>query len=350
MNGEALNQVHQFQSTFTDLFPFQNVTRLKTGVADLFKLQIIQQPTSIHALKGISKYLGRANVWVKREDETSRYGYAGNKVRNLEYILADAQRNGAHLLTTVAPLGSNFVAALASHAHLIGAKVQVHHFIPQLTRQISAHAKFTEDMGAQLKLYDHAVIPRVMAVPAAIAATLAGRQPRSYFVSPGGSNALGAAGHTNAFFEFLDQVKNGEAPIPKTIIVGAGTCGTMAGFLAAAKIRGANIKIIGVRCVDALVCNRYKIADLANQVLKLCHSDLRVSANEVLLESPPGRSAAYGVHHEAASDVMSLFYNEEGIRLDSTYTSKVALFFSDYASKNPNENILYWHTYSGLKF
>lgn len=349
MNIEALNPV-RIESTFPPLYPIQSVLRLKEGVAHLSKLQIIQQPTSIHALKGVGRHLGHSNVWVKREDETSRYGYAGNKVRNLEYILADAKQMGAHKLVTVAPLGSNFVAALAAHAHLIGAKVQVHHFIPHFTKQISAHAKFTEDCGAQLKLYDHALLPRVMAVPAAVAATLSSRESSSYFVSPGGSNALGALGHTNAFLEFLDQVKNGEAPLPKTIIVGAGTCGTMAGFLAAAKMRGTDIKIIGVRCVDTLVCNRYKIAALANQVLKMCRSNLVVKASDVNLDSPPGRSSGYGAYHEAASDVMALFDNEEGIRLDSTYTSKVGLYLSDYASKHLSESILYWHTYSGLKF
>lgn len=341
---------HSLPPDLENIVQFQHELQLQTGMAGLPKLRIIQSPTSVHRLSTIGKQLSHNHLYVKREDETSLHGYAGNKVRNLEYILADAKHRNAHKLITVAPLGSNFIAALAAHAHLIGAKVEVHHFIPQITKQITTHAKYTETTGARLKIYDQALVPRLMSIPAATAAAIGSMNESSYFVSPGGSNALGAMGHMSAFFEFLDQVQGGLAPLPDTIIVGAGTCGTMAGFLAAARMRRVKIKIIGVRCVDSIVCNRYKIALLANQVLKLCNSHLRIRPREVHLESPPGQRSKYGAYHNASEEIMSFFSDEEGIRLDSTYTSKVCLFLTDYAAQHSSEKILYWHTYSGLKF
>ena len=46
-------------------------------------------PTPIHRLENISAALG-TNIWVKRDDLTG-LALGGNKVRKLEFLLADAK-------------------------------------------------------------------------------------------------------------------------------------------------------------------------------------------------------------------------------------------------------------------
>ena len=50
-------------------------------------------PTPIHKLENISRLLG-TNVYIKRDDLTG-IGLGGNKVRKLEFLLADARAKGA---------------------------------------------------------------------------------------------------------------------------------------------------------------------------------------------------------------------------------------------------------------
>ena len=55
-------------------------------------------PTPMHRLDNISRILG-TNVWIKRDDLTG-IGLGGNKVRKLEFLLADAKNKGAEIVFT----------------------------------------------------------------------------------------------------------------------------------------------------------------------------------------------------------------------------------------------------------
>ena len=69
-----------------------NMTR-----SNIPKIPIGVFPTPIHRLDNISRVLN-TNVFIKRDDLTG-LGLGGNKVRKLEYLLADAQRLGASPIT-----------------------------------------------------------------------------------------------------------------------------------------------------------------------------------------------------------------------------------------------------------
>ena len=60
-------------------------------------------PTPIQRLDNISRILG-TNVWVKRDDMTG-IGLGGNKIRKLEFLLADAIAQGAELVFTTGMTG-----------------------------------------------------------------------------------------------------------------------------------------------------------------------------------------------------------------------------------------------------
>ena len=82
-------------------------------------------PTPIQKLENISRLLG-TNVWIKRDDLTG-IGLGGNKVRKLEFLLADAKRQGAEIVFTTGGAQSNHAMLTFTwllHEHL---KVQKHH-------------------------------------------------------------------------------------------------------------------------------------------------------------------------------------------------------------------------------
>lgn len=71
-------------------------------------------PTPVHKLENISRLLGR-NIYIKRDDLTG-IGLGGNKVRKLEFLLADAKAQGAEVVFTTGGAQSNHAMLTAAAA------------------------------------------------------------------------------------------------------------------------------------------------------------------------------------------------------------------------------------------
>src|SRR3546814_6196389 len=61
-------------------------------------------------------------IYIKRDD-LSAADYGGNKIRKLDFLLADALARGRRELTVFGYAGSNFVAASAWHGSQLGLRV-----------------------------------------------------------------------------------------------------------------------------------------------------------------------------------------------------------------------------------
>ncbi len=78
-------------------------------------------PTPVERSRALSEALG-SDVWVKRDDLTgTRYG--GNKVRKLEYLLADAMDRRADTIVTTGAAGSHHVLATSIYGRQLGLDV-----------------------------------------------------------------------------------------------------------------------------------------------------------------------------------------------------------------------------------
>src|SRR3954453_8876943 len=78
-------------------------------------------PSPVHPLERLTKHLGGAAVWAKRDDCNSGIAYGGNKTRKLEYLVADALAQGCDTLVSIGGVQSNpprQVAAVAAHLGL----------------------------------------------------------------------------------------------------------------------------------------------------------------------------------------------------------------------------------------
>lgn len=303
--------------------------------------------TEVQRLVHLQEKWNHPSLFIKREDQTDSV-YGGNKVRNLEFVLAEAVNSKATKIVTMAPLGSNFVAALAAQTRRLKLKAEVHHFVMQRTPQILTHADFSEACGANLNVY--AGMTGIARAASGGMVSMARSQfgsPAALWCAPGASNLKGALGHVNAALEVVEQVKNGEMPIPDVVVVGAGTCGTIAGLTAGFRLAGFPTQVIGVRCVDPIVCNTTTVVKLANRVLRYLGSSLRISPLHVRLDSSP-LDSGYAKPILRAKELMDMFYETEGIHLDTTYTSKVVARLEEQVLKRTfdNKTVLYWHTFS----
>ena len=76
------------------------------------KLSLGVFPTPVHKLENISRLLG-TQVYIKRDDLTG-LGLGGNKVRKLEYLLAEAKAQGAQVVFTTGGAGGLFAVDMRS--------------------------------------------------------------------------------------------------------------------------------------------------------------------------------------------------------------------------------------------
>ena len=100
------------------------------GLADYQRVPLLFGPSPVHRLERLERHLGgRVEIWAKREDCNSGLAYGGNKVRKLEYLVADALAQGCDTLVSIGGVQSNHtrqVAAVAARLGLACVLVQEH--------------------------------------------------------------------------------------------------------------------------------------------------------------------------------------------------------------------------------
>src|SRR5947207_7348732 len=88
------------------------------------RLELANLPTPIAQMKNLARHLGIPRFLLKRDDLTG-LETSGNKVRKLEYVVADAIKNGADTLVTNGGFQSNHCRATAAIGARLGLKVRL---------------------------------------------------------------------------------------------------------------------------------------------------------------------------------------------------------------------------------
>jgi 1-aminocyclopropane-1-carboxylate deaminase/D-cysteine desulfhydrase-like pyridoxal-dependent ACC family enzyme len=300
-------------------------------------------PTPVQELTQASR--GRCAVWVKRDDLTGAL-YGGNKVRKLEYLLADAHGRGATRLVTIGAIGSHHVLATTLYGRREGFSVEA----ALLPQPRTDHV--VEVVRAGL---GHGLVP----MPAWGFASVAMRVvPRlfgggAYFITVGGSNVMGSLGYVAAARELAAQIRAGEMPEPDVIVVALGSGGTVAGIAAGLELEGIRSHVVGVIVADPPWLITFRTRRLARACLRLGKRrenvvargwlDRRLSIDRRWL------GAGYGVPTEEGARATEVAA-QEGLVLDPTYTAKTfaaALARAEALRDSPApKTVLYWHTLS----
>ncbi|HUP90339.1 MAG TPA: pyridoxal-phosphate dependent enzyme [Longimicrobiales bacterium] len=295
----------------------------------------------------VQKFSVVDDAWIKRDD-LSATPYGGNKVRKLEYLLADAQRKKSKRLITVGAAGSHHALATTIYGKRLGFDVTLVLFPQPLTAHVKQILLLDQAYGAELRY-----TRRMELVPAALfTTTVKYRNQNAYVIPAGGSDAVGTLGYIDAALEFAEQVKNGEAPAPKTVIVAAGTLGTAAGLAIGFTLAGLDAEVHAVRITSRLVTNERALARLIRDTQTLLR---RAGANVDFAEPAIARARlihehigpGYGKETKGGAAATELFA-AQGIHLDPTYTAKAAAALMASASSLPKP-ILFWQTLSAAE-
>lgn len=289
-------------------------------------------PTPIRRLDNISAELG-TNVYIKRDDLTG-LGLGGNKVRKLEFLLAEAKRQGAEVVFTTGGAQSNHAMLTAAAACRIGLR-------PIL---ILKKRGVTECLGNQLleKLMGTEVIFMDTDDYADIYAEMdrigAGLGVPYYKIPCGGSNALGSLGYVECAREIAGQGMRFDH-----IVCAEGSGGTMAGMALGAKL------FLPGTCVYGMMVDTDPFDEITPRLMReaaaLLEADVEITAKDFTLRDMCG--PGYAIPSEAGNAAVSLMAEREGLFLDPVYTGKAFAGLVAMAKEGAfraDDKVLFLHT------
>lgn len=308
-------------------------------------------PTPVGKLNKLGGAIGHNNLWIKRDDKSSDI-YGGNKVRKLEFMLADARRKGCLWIVTYGGIGTNHGLATTIHASRLGLKTALV-LIPQpLTDHVQENLLLDHHFGAEIHYAP------VIAVGGLQTAGIYLRHGNVYFISPGGSTTLGSLGYVNAALELKKQIDEGLLPEPEYIFCTLGSKGTLAGLMLGTRLAGMKTRVFGVRVAAEWVTDSRNTVRLANRMVALLRKhdksvpDLKFTMDDLLV-THDYYGAEYGAVTPEGQQALGLVEKTEGIRLDLTYTAKTMAAMLDFIKTHPDlkdSPLLYWNTYNGVDF
>lgn len=197
------------------------------------KLNLAQLPTPIQKLEYISQLIHR-DVYVKRDDFT-HLEMSGNKLRKLEYLLAEAKRKGSKTVFTAGAVQSNHVRATAIACAKLGLGCVVFLKetleIKQAAPKVEGNLYLTTLAGAKVVWVDEQELKepaRVFLKHADEFKIRDGVLP--FFIAVGGSQDFGALGYFSAFEEIQKQSLDMGIQFD-SIVCATGSGGTHAGLI-----------------------------------------------------------------------------------------------------------------------
>jgi L-cysteate sulfo-lyase len=303
-------------------------------------------PTPLERLDRLSAELGGPEIWIKRDDCTG-LSTGGNKTRKLEFLMAEAELQGADMVITQGATQSNHARQTAAFAAKMG--LDCHLLLEDRTGSNDPnyngngnvlldhlHGATTEtrpgglDMNAEME----AVADRFRAD---------GR--KVYTIPGGGSNPTGALGYANCAFELMAQL-NDRAMAVDCITHATGSAGTQAGLVAGLKAINAGIPVLGIGVRAPKPKQEENVFNLAVKTAEKMGCPGVVARDDVVANTDYV-GAGYGIPTEGGMEAIRMFAQLEGILLDPVYSAKGAAGMIDLIRKGHFEKgarIVFLHT------
>ena len=324
-----------------------NKTTIKHSALEVFtnipRFRLVNLNTPVERLDRLRQAIpGAPQLWIKRDDLTGYLG-GGNKLRKLEYVMADARARGATTIVTTGSITSNLARTTALIARRLGLRCEL---ILSGGDPKAAHANWrvAELLGV-----------KIHTVPSSrdrarrmqeVAEALEQEGELVYVVPLGASNEVGSFGMVAAFEELgIQQMELGEQF--DAIVFATSSGGTQAGLEVGKRLFNYhNLRLLGVSADDPAETIRESVLQAVGPMLSLLDKpdfsrddELYIDANFI--------GEGYAVPTAESREAAKLFAATEGILLDPVYTSKAAAGLLAYCREGrfkPSERVLFWHT------
>ena len=336
-------------------------------------------PTPIHPWKGLEEIISppcaaspspsaaspspsaaTVDLFIKRDD-LSGVELSGNKVRKLEFLVADALEKGADALLSIGGIQSNHARAVAAAARAAG--LECHLILRTRKGETGQDPGFAGNLlierllGAHIHLVskeEYAAagdggFPLLQELGARLRTD--GNIKSPYLIPLGGSNALGAWGYLEASREIIEQApeairrgkeeeekrrrRGGGEETAAVVAFATGSAGTAAGLALGLHLAGSRT-LARAYCV----CDdpRYFYDEIQKHVDELCgggHGDglPPPPCARDIISVVQARGSGYAISRPEELRFLRSVASSSGVLLDPVYTGKAAkAFFEEIAA------------------
>jgi 1-aminocyclopropane-1-carboxylate deaminase/D-cysteine desulfhydrase-like pyridoxal-dependent ACC family enzyme len=294
---------------------------MRDPVTGLERLALARLPTPMEPAPRLAAALGLASLAVKREDLTG-VAFGGNKLRQIDYLLAEAEAQGADTVLTTAAAQSNFCRALAGAAAVRGLRCALLLRAGAGTAPVG-NLLLDRLFGAEIAFTDATDPwdPAIGIALEAMAGSLRARGRRPWVIQlPGASAALAAAAWAGAAPEFAVDFAALDPP-PQVLALACGSGLTLAGLALGFARFGVATRLLGVSVQQPAARLGPWVAEAIGRAAALLGWDAAGAMARVTItddQVAPG----YGRPSEASLRAVLLAARSAGLVLDPVYTGK----------------------------
>ncbi len=302
------------------------------------QLSLAHTPTPLRPLDRISEALGGPRIWLKCDDQTGSV-VSGNKIRKLEFLMADALQRGCDTVVTCGGLQSNHCRAtaviaaqlgLACHLVLRGPKGLVERPGSYTAEDvIPAGSGYEGNLlldalcGAEISVYSPRYFTHNLRKIFASVEKRHSEQGRTcYSIPTGGSNGLGLWGYIAAAKEMIGDFATHDIE-PGAVVCASGSGGTQGGLTLGFHLLESDTAVTGVAVCDSSEYFHRKIIEDVDQWQGLFMSSSPGLSGSISIQTVdeyigPGYSVGYPEMFEC----IRWAAKTEGVFFDPVYTGK----------------------------
>ena len=313
------------------------------------QIHLANLPTPVQPVRRLSEKYG-VELYVKRDDLTG-IALSGNKIRKLEFVLADALAQKVDTVITCGGAQSNHCRATAIAASMLGLKCRLLLRTPDPSNPPPLEGNILLDRmaGAEIVWITPDEYQQRDELMEKEATALKTNGHKAYTIPEGASNALGALGYVRAAEELVNDITNtlGGGHKPCTIINAAGSGGTSAGLILGAKIFDLNARIAGVNVSNDRDYFVRAIGDICDQAIADYHLDLDFDRQKDVEIIDGYVGLGYALSQPEELELICEVARTEGIFLDPVYTGKAFFGMIQELKRDPKcfgERIIFMHT------
>lgn len=309
------------------------------------KENFLYLPTPLEYLPQVSKDLG-VEFYIKRDDLTP-LGMGGNKLRKLEYFVADAKEKGATLLLTTGGVQTNhgrLTLAVARKSGLKGAIVCTGEYPGELSANLLLDGMMGCDVWIKNPDGVHTDDELTKLAIDEVTAHYEAQGEKVYFIPMGGSNELGTLGYYECALEIAEQIKGTDLE-GAHLIDTLGSMGTYMGLFAAIKNENLPLNLTGITILQYENVWDYA-ADYYARVRKEFGLSYEAGKEDFNITTDYDRGA-YNNPCKEVRDAMYYMAEKEAIILDPCYTGKAFAGILEMIKEGKikqGEKVIFLHT------
>jgi D-cysteine desulfhydrase len=298
------------------------------------KFNFADTPTPLEKIKF------EGNSFLIKRDDLTGVELSGNKIRKLEYLIYQAEKEGADIIFTCGGVDSNHARATVIAAAKRG--IKTHLFLWGKNKPDPYGNLFLcRFFGAEITFLNKSEYSEVNNIMFDERKRFLKKGKNIFVIPEGGSVTKGLWGYLNCYDELKSQYN---LNLINGITVAAGTGGTAAGLLCGAIKNSFSTKIYAVNVL-------YPAGEIKRKILMLAEAflaeyEIKGSLNEEQLIILDGYSEeGYKNISEDKIKVIRRFAQSTGIILDPAYTGKAFMaYYENFLTKSKGLKNIFLHT------